>query len=233
MAIAKAGTSVKGEVASGSSLSISFTVTSGNDRILIVRGSRFVAGSGSISSVTYGGAPLTNLASVEFPDLGGDYGAEFWYLLNPSVGTANVVVTPNATGHDLTFGVDQWNGVHQSTPFGTPVTATGINTSTQPSVTVASATGEMVLGVCAPYFPDTFTITPGAGTTQDWEEENDASNPSAAAASADGASSVTLQWTLNRASGIYWGVIGAAMKPAGAGGGAAVRSNLALLGVGR
>ena len=67
---------------------------------------------------------------------------EIWRLLVPSVGTANIVATFNASGNQAVGGGAAFNGVNQTTPTGTFVSANGTNTA--PSLSVPSAAGELV-----------------------------------------------------------------------------------------
>ena len=123
-----------------SSLTFSHTVNSGSDSILIVEVADSHGGAGDpVASVTYGGQSLTLLGSATLPNA---ESADIWYLLAPTVGTANVVVTLTGSCH-FVAGATDYFGVNQTTPFGTLVTATG-NSST-PSVTVASAAGQLVI----------------------------------------------------------------------------------------
>jgi hypothetical protein len=97
------------------------------------------------SSVTYGGVALTNLGRVR----GNAWSwAELWYLVNPAVGTASLVTT--LASSDMTIiGSLVLQGVDQTTPFRTTVTAGGgAATGTSSSVTVGSvAADDLVVDV--------------------------------------------------------------------------------------
>jgi hypothetical protein len=87
------------------SLSTSFTVASGSNRLMV-----FVIGhNGSISSVTYAGVAATKLTSQN----SANYGTlDFWYLISPATG-ANTVAVSGSGG----FAVGTWasyTGVSQS-----------------------------------------------------------------------------------------------------------------------
>lgn len=92
---------------STSSLTQAFTVSAGSDRLLVVSlwGS---TGTDVITGVTYNGTALTNIHKI----LGGRW-LHMWYLLNPSSGSNNVVIS--ASGNDwIGATVGEWTGVAQS-----------------------------------------------------------------------------------------------------------------------
>jgi hypothetical protein len=122
-----------------STLTWAHTVDAGPQRILVVTVS--VRGAVTISGITYGGIPLTflqrQLINVSAAT------AEIWYLLNPPVGTANLIITESGTARFAAAAANYTN-VNQVTPFGTPVTATGTTTSATVNVTGVAA-GEVVI----------------------------------------------------------------------------------------
>jgi hypothetical protein len=87
MAIAR-DANVTGVTASGSSLTTALT-TSGSNRILFVgaRADSAIA----ITGITYAGVALTLIDTVATNR------QSLWYLINPTVGTNNIVVTPAST----------------------------------------------------------------------------------------------------------------------------------------
>lgn len=88
----------------------SHTVGSGNNRILVVTTSH--RSTVPVNSVTYGGAPLTQIRS----DVNSPSYTSIWYLVNPPVGTASVSVSGTATlNHFQGNGVSLFN-VNQSSP---------------------------------------------------------------------------------------------------------------------
>ncbi|GAC1574870.1 MAG: hypothetical protein NVS3B9_6980 [Candidatus Doudnabacteria bacterium] len=104
----------------------SHTVTSaGADRILIVSlGSRNSCTNSPLTSVTYNGVALTNLAAIlQNPAL--SYYSEVWYLVNPASGTHTISVTSANGGCEYLEAVaSSWTGVNQTVPFGTLATST-------------------------------------------------------------------------------------------------------------
>ena len=86
----------------------SHTVGNGSDRVLAV----FVPISQAVtvSSVTYAGSACTLVINAA----NGDFKAYIYYMINPPVGTANVVVTFNTTIQYLTASAASFFGVGQS-----------------------------------------------------------------------------------------------------------------------
>lgn len=95
MALTRGNTS-SGENFGQSSLTVSHTVASGDNRILVVTVDTFrSAGGRAVTSVTYGGVALTKAVDA-FSSFSGHEYVSIWYLLNPTVGTANIVATCGA-----------------------------------------------------------------------------------------------------------------------------------------
>ena len=191
-----------------SSLTWSHTVGSGDERILIV-GVSLRKNSQSVSNITYGGVGGFTLIGSQL-DGGADHRAELWYKLMPAVGTANVVVTIAGGTVDAVGGAVSFFNVDQTTPLGTFVGAT--NTSTTPSVTVTSATGEIVVDVMSSN-GDSGTVSVGAGQTQQWNLKSGTGdgNEAGSGSTESGASSVTMSWTL--AASNKWAIGAVSIKP--------------------
>lgn len=126
----------------GSSVSFAHT-TSGSNRLLLVGISLNNDNLETVSSVSYGGAPLTFIGQETYED---DARVELWQLIDPPLGTGDVAVTFSA---DLmqyaVVGAISFTGVNQSTPLGS--FAGNHATSSAASVTVPSEANELVLGV--------------------------------------------------------------------------------------
>ena len=103
-----------------SSLTWTHTVADGTNRILVVI-TAHRDNTKYVTTVTYGGLPL----SVRMSAGGGSAtsSAGLWYLVNPPVGTASVVVTMSASV-DVAASATTFTGVDQVTPF-TPGAASG------------------------------------------------------------------------------------------------------------
>ena len=157
---ASSGTSVD----NSSNVTVSFphTIGNGNNRLLVVSIS---TRPNAPTNVKYGGVPMisagafSNLGAAPRPRV------EFFYLLNPPTGTANV--TYNITAGSVA-GSTSFSGVYQPVPFGnsagtsgtSPGCGTGVLTvcgNPQPSITVLNGPNDLIL--------DALSISVGTGNS--------------------------------------------------------------------
>jgi len=194
--------------ASAASFTWSHTVGTGANRILIVGVSIRNSSSQTVTSVTYAGAPLTNIGVQANGDV---VRIEMWRLVNPPSGTANVVVTLSGQAKAV-CGATSWTGVHQTTPLGTFVSATG--STNAPTVNASSATNEVVQDTVAAQ--GTVTATVGAGQTQRWNAGTSgqaaATNVRGAGSTEPGAATVTMSYSLSASAS--WAIGAVSLKPA-------------------
>jgi hypothetical protein len=128
-----------------------------------------------VTSVTYGGIPLTRLgaqASSRWSDARIE--VELWYLLAPQAGQATVSVSL-AQSVPVVVGAVTFNGVNQTAPFGQLIG--GSADSDQACVTLANETAPMVASVMA-LGHDVGTISPGNGLTLAWSANSNPNNVS-------------------------------------------------------
>lgn len=121
---------------STSSLTYSYTVGAGPNRLLVVNLIGDTAAD-DISSVTYAGAAMTLIAKVQAPSNDWQY---LYYLLNPPSGTNNIVVTA-ASSHYLISEAASWYNVKQTAQpdaFTTNTAGVGATSFTTSLTTVAS-----------------------------------------------------------------------------------------------
>src|SRR5438876_3978980 len=134
-------------------------------------------------------------------------GAHIYYLLNPAAGSNTVSVTLSASASEIYLGAVTFTGANQTTPVGIFAAATG--SSTAPSVTATSNTGETVI--------DTVTLctssapTVGGGQTQQWGTGSAQGSGHGAGSTKPGASTVTMSWT---SSNVAWAIGAVGIKPA-------------------
>src|SRR4051794_20703563 len=106
---------------------------SGTYRLLLVGVSLNISGSTgtTVSALTYNGTALTRIAQI---NQGTVRRVEIWQLLNPPVGTANVVLTLGTLTNHANVGVVATAlsliGVNQTTPLGTAATAANAGSTT-------------------------------------------------------------------------------------------------------
>lgn len=173
-------------------LTFSHTVPNKANRLLVV----FVTAEGGISSITYGGTPLTNLTAYTYDSPFSPDSIGIWYLIAPAVGTANIVVT----GPDPTIRAHAHNivGVDQSSPFGSFVTDTGTI-----DFNVATVVGDLVLsGVSNVGTWSNATV--GAGQT----ERSDEGSTHPLATSTQIATTTSINQTFGGVTGFTAGAIG-------------------------
>ena len=172
--------------------------STGSDRILMVGISyrNNATGTPTVSSVTYGGQTLTQVGGAATGTSGQMY---IFSLLNPPTGANNLVVTWSAAlSEGAVVGAVTYAGVSQAAPTGF-VSATG--SSTTPSVTVTSGTGQLVFGVVAGRTTSAYTP---AGL---WSAMPYSGQTAGASTNQVGASpSVTLSWTGSSAAWVAGGV---------------------------
>lgn len=211
--------------------SVSWTHTctgTGTDGILVIIAGEGNSGGGAvdISSATYNSAGATAITSFSVTD-SNFVRVEGFYQLLPATGAHTVQVNYASTVEQACAGSVSYTGVNQSTPFGTAATAGGSGTNA--SVTVSSATGELVVGgIASDSEIGAGGVTINGGTSR-WELEGLASDTSYAQGEWTGAASVTVRWDQGNTG---WAVGGVSMKPVGAGGAAPrVPSTLTLTGV--
>lgn len=184
----------------------SHTVGTGANRLLLV-GVAFAGTDRSISSITFGGASFTYVGSS-----GVNRRVEIWKLLNPTAGTASIIANWNGS-KDAVFWSGSFTNVDQSTPLGTFQSASG--SSTTPSVTVSSDTGELVVDILAAD-GDAGAISPGGGQTLICSGNTGTSSGDArgGGSSEPGASSVTMSWSLGNSKNWDLGAVALRAAPA-------------------
>lgn len=185
----------------------------GSDRLLLL----FVAhyhSSNTISSASYNGVSMTavtNGAAVT----GSGYLCFIttFYLVAPATGSNTVSVTPSGGLFDFGACAISLSDVHQTVPLGTAANATGYDTT--PTVTVSSATGELVVDGLV--IMNSGTLTVGAGQTQHWNAPTANAFIRYAGSTESGAASTTMSWS--NSSSQTWAIVAVPIKPTGGGSG--------------
>ena len=193
----------------GTTQTLSHTVGIGADRVLIVGVSIYNANK-SVTSLTYGGTALTRIGFLDGGTGSNDRRMEMWRLINPPIGTANVVVT-FSTSAKAVIGAASFFGVNTTTPHGTFTSNEG-NTNLA-TLTVPSAAGELVID-CMAAQGNAATATVGAGQTQLWNDFTRSVGGAVVGTSSTepGAASVAMTWNLSSVD--YWVIGAVSLKPA-------------------
>jgi hypothetical protein len=179
-------------------------ITSGTNRALLV--SVFIPNAETISGVTYGGVAMTKVGGALIP--GENQPSEIWKLSNPASGSNTVTISHSAAAEPLSCAIS-FTGAEQNTANLTGTVATATGTSTQPTVNVASAAGEIVVDSVGTSLLT--SLTAGAGQTER------ATLPGAGefrfgASTEAGAGTVTMSWTGNVAPN--WALVAVSVKEA-------------------
>ena len=188
----------------GPTVSWSHTVGSGSNTILIVGVSQG-GPSITVSTVTYGGTPLTFI--VHKNSVSDNVRAEMWYLLNPHPGTATIQVTFAGSpvfvlvvGSVSYFNVAGVGNSNSANGFADPA-----------SSTVNANTGDLVVDTLATGQEAPFPSPVGAGQTQRWQVGID--DDFAGGGSDKPASSpVIMTWSPITGTG-NWAMVGADLQP--------------------
>ncbi len=190
------------------SMTISHT-TSGSDRLMLVGVSLNNGDYETVSSVTYNGAPLSLVDSVNQID---DARVEIWSLVVPAIGTHDVVITFSAQlTRSATAGVMTFTGVHQTTPLGTFASASAPTSAGPATVNVSSATNELVFDTVA--CESCTSLTVGGAQTQRWNLVVENGQTRGAGSTEPGAATVTMSWTLGSID--HWAIGAIPVKPSG------------------
>lgn len=185
----------------GTPVTISHTTGTGANRLMLVGISQK---NRTVTSVTYGGTPLTLVGDN---NINANARIAIFYLLNPPSGTASVQVNfSSAPDMGAVVNVTTYTGVNQSMPLGTFVSNQA--QSATPSLTVTSATGELVYDVISIRNGNS---TPAAGQTQGWNI-NSGSEMTGAGSTKAGAASTVMSWT--NSGNLNWAMGAVAIKPA-------------------
>jgi VCBS repeat-containing protein len=178
------------------------------NRLLLVSVTFNPTGANGVSGVTYSGQALSLVQSWrDGANSANNVRCEIWSLLNPPVGSSNVVINFAGGGANaLTAGATIWSGVDQATPFSRTNTADGNGASV--SLSIVSATNELVFNAVG-IKSGASASTTGTGQVKLW---GFAQNPYGTASVAPGAASVTNSWIVP--SGQQWSSIAVSIKAA-------------------
>lgn len=189
------------------SLRFRHTVTTlGQNRLLTVEVA--VRGAVTVNSVTYNDVALTQLVTT-----GSGPKAEIWYLKNPPTGAHDVEIALSAAS-SVAAGSRSWLYVEQTGTFG--ASQSGSGTAAASSLSVANATGRVVIDCLSKQGPVGDALTVGANQAQDWLQSVSGTNTMQGAASQEVSTnasvSMSWSWTNSRA----FAHVAVSIKPASA-----------------
>lgn len=187
--------------------SFAYDAGTGSNRILFAWASpEFASGTDSIVGVTYNGVSMT--ADTEF-FIYTDKPLRLFYLVNPASGSNTLAYDLNVGDRRVDMLCAYVSGFSAVSNLARDFSA---SSSTTPSVTVTSASGETVVSFMA---SDTGTQTLTASSPAVVESQANSTRWFIASMSeASSGSSVTIDGTLS-VSGVRWGMAAASLTPAG------------------
>lgn len=162
--------------------------------------------SSELLSVTFNGVEMTAVPGGSY-DPGGDFHIRPYYMINPPTGSQTFSYQFNGSVFDSGVVIRSWNGADQTTPYGTPVQATG--SSTTPTVNASSATGEFVIDGMLIIHSGTLSV--GAGQTQVANAVAPNGYIKYGGSYAAGAGTVTMDWS--NTSSQFWATVAVPVKP--------------------
>lgn len=189
---------------SGTSLEWSHTVASGTQRALIVGISVYDSSLAYNAWTVHFGTQEMSL--VKFQKNGDTLSTTMWVLVNPTVQTANIVATFAASVDGIVGGASNYTGVYQSEPLRNATSSIGSDTA--PTVTVTSATNDVVVDNLASAGAE--TTTEGASQTARWDTAS-GSTVTGSGSEEAGAASVVMSWTLGASQD--WATCAASLRP--------------------
>ncbi len=192
------------------SLAWSHTVAVGSNRLLLVRTSHR-DGNKAVTSVRYGSASLTRVVEQNSP--GNSNKATLWSLVNPVVGTAQVVVSLS-DAKPVVAAATSLTGVRQTTPIASFVTVSGKDTKPGPaSAVVNRAPGDLVVDAITAN-GDADSLAPAGAQDVQWNSGTGTAGGEvrSAGSSTPGAGAAATAWTLG--TGKPWAMVAAVIKPA-------------------
>jgi hypothetical protein len=112
----------------------------------------------TITGVTYNGVAMTQAIAQSTTRA-----TALYYLVNPASGAHNVVISGSGNFLRICAGSHSWDGANSTQ---TPTTQTGSGTSANPSITVTTASGELIVDCIGILFTSGETLSVGANQTE-------------------------------------------------------------------
>ena len=164
------------------------------------------------TSVSYGGIGMTEMWDTPAVQ---NTGAAGYRLAAPATGAQTVTSTiQDATPFTHFLGLISMTGVDQTTPVGTPVSATG--TDTAPTVTVASVGADDLVVDNLMVGGSLGTVTIGADQTERWSQSEGPNTGEGRGSTQLGTAGGVMSWTLGATPVDAWAIGAVAFKPVAA-----------------
>ncbi|MEJ5359477.1 MAG: C25 family cysteine peptidase [Desulfobacterales bacterium] len=200
---------------SGSSISLTTTVNAGADRVMVVAVS-FARSTTTfplptVSSISLNGSAMTSVVSANNSSYAS---ASLYYLVNPPTGNPVLSITLSSSLYgasdyvEAVVGYVVYNGADPSNPVRDSSSATGLDAS--PTVTVASAPGDWVIGAAQTRLGTAISFSTVGGTSR-WSVNASPSRRGAGGDMPADSTSETHTWSMGGSQ--YWAAVAASIKP--------------------
>lgn len=198
-----------------SSITVSHTVA-GTNTLLVVKThceANTSPANRPVTGITYNSVALTKADDESFTSPGGeDDATEIWYLIAPTDGTNDCVVTFTGVVDGCVVAVESYTGVAQTSPL--DVVASTSATSTGPAeVGITTTVANCVLVGAVQTISSSRTLTANSGQTQNYNIQNVGQLKAAGGYEiVTSAQLYTESWTIDASTD--WLIVVAAFKPA-------------------
>lgn len=182
---------------------VSVVVPSGGARVLVAAIGLEFSGL-TIGTVTYGGQALTKITST----ITEDCEAGLWRLINPPIGTANLIANASGTSNFELIGV-ALNSVFQVTPVNASGTSGG--TSGNALVNITPTVNSNLIIDCMVSGAAGGGITKGANQTVIFDQEEVALDVGVSFKRQSAAGTTSMDWTIS--GGAEWAHVAASFTP--------------------
>jgi hypothetical protein len=197
------------------------TVTFAHTTGTLTNGILFVWAAWSTTATTVSGITYNSVAMTQAVVQATNRGVALFYLLDPTVGANNVVISGSGNFGRMCCGAHTWSGANGTQ---SPQTQNGSGTGTGPTITCGTGAGELVIDVIGISFTAGDTLSVDANQTERGKITGGATT--GGSSSQDGADGGVMSWTDSNSRA--WGMVAASFDAAAA----ATPKALALLGVG-
>jgi hypothetical protein len=202
-----AGTACMSHTASATSVSYPCTIAAHSNRLVVLG----IVADPSVTptNVLFGGAAVTAVTSA-----GTGYTIWMYQQINPSTGSQNLSYD-GMSSFPTTGMTAPFTNAHQTTPLDTAATAGG-GAASSTSVSVTSATGDLVMDMAFACCMDCFATpwTVGATQTMLIREMNGSWGPTGMSTKAGAGTPVSMSWDCSGGWTDGWGAIGVSINAA-------------------
>ncbi len=152
---------------------ISHTVPAGSYRLLAV--AVMIRADKSVGSITYGGEDLSLAKAQNASGLAAEQRVEIWYLVNPPVGLADLLIHLPASANPSGIVPVNFTGVNQADPIGAVAGDDGTGQTATIGITTLG-TDSLIFGAASARRGNREPFTPGTDITALWDDATGSDN---------------------------------------------------------